>query len=201
MRAHVFVMCVLRLSSQVLAKLDLCSLVPEAGKGLAAQANKEMLQAAEVPCPASSSRRVGLGLAAHADGSSAGARLYCRPTSTSAAHNPGSDAAVCSAQAGARGRAVSVRAAAGTVRQYQPCASHVECDQSVKDARIPSVTGMFCHKGGYCDTCPFCQDDKKDAIDGSCPTAFCISWCILEKLICQGRQHLCEPYACLCTLL
>ena len=154
---------------QVLAKLDLCSLVPEAGKGLTEPANKEMLQAAAVPCPPSSSRRSGL--AAHAGGSSVGARLYCRPQS--AAHTPDGDAAVCSAEAGAGGRAVSMRAAAGTVGQYQPCAAHVECVQSVTDARITSMTGMFCHKGGFCDTCPFCQDDKADAIDGTCPTAFC----------------------------
>ena len=52
------------------------------------------------------------------------------------------------------------------------CTQHSDCAQTVEDAKVGG-SGMFCHKGGFCDTCPFCQDDAGDAIDGRCPRASC----------------------------
>jgi len=106
----------------VLVQLDLCSLVPEAGKGLSSRGNKDMLLAAAVTCPTSSSRRSSL--ANHAPSISAQeTRLYCRPTSEPnvlQAHST----AVCSAgplRWPMSVRAAQGRAAQGRVAQYQPC--------------------------------------------------------------------------------
>jgi len=102
----------------VLAKLDLCSLVPEAGKGLSSRSNKDMLLAAAVTCSSSSSRRSSLGK--HARSAAEEARLYCRPESHPTALQ--ADTTVCSAgPLGAQMSWMSVRTAEGTVAQYQPC--------------------------------------------------------------------------------
>jgi hypothetical protein len=74
---------------------------------------------------------------------------------------------------------ISLRAAAGSVSRWQQCSTHRDCKSDERDNVLcPTAgpcehVGMFCGKDGLCNTCPFCQQDESDSINGTCPRDRC----------------------------